>query len=167
MAQFRCGDIFAPNNWQAAGLILITTNATINEQGHLIMGAGAAKIARDKFTGVAKALGQVIQEKAVAFSRFEHGGRSYRVYQPPYGLLVSPGWPEKKLGAFQVKSRFCDDASLDLIAQSTEALLTWAVQHPHVTIHLNYPGIGNGRLERGQVKPIISKLPDNVIVWEL
>ena len=35
-----------------------------------------------------------------------------------------------------------------------------------MTVCLNFPGIGHGRLERDEVLPIIKLLPDSVEVWE-
>ncbi len=162
MAKFQRGD-----NWDAADLVLITTNATINERGGLVMGAGIARQARDRFCGLDKALAQQIKAQAQASTPFEYKGRRYRVLAPPYHLLVSPRWPERKLGIFQVKMRFYLPASLDLVAESTRELLLWCAQHPGATVHLNFPGIGNGRLRRGDVLPVVEALPDDVIIWEL
>jgi hypothetical protein len=38
-------------------------------------------------------------------------------------------------------------------------------EHPGVTIAVNFPGIGNGRLRREAVLPIV-QLPDQVTIWE-
>jgi hypothetical protein len=45
-------------------------------------------------------------------------------------------------------------------------LCAWCAEHPDASVHLNYPGIGNGRLRREDVLPIIALLPDQVTIWE-
>lgn len=81
-----------------------------------------------------------------------------------YGLLISPRWPAAKLGVFQVKQYYSQPASLELIRCSTAALCAWCVEHPNALVHLNFPGIGNGRLRREDVLPIIAQLPDRVAI---
>jgi hypothetical protein len=116
------------------------------------MGRGLARQARDRFPGLDKAVGRQILHLCGNLGE--------------YGLLVSPRWPETKLGAFQVKLHYRQPAGLELIRYSTAALCTWCVEHPDASIHLNYPGIGNGRLQREDVLPIIAQLPAQVTVWE-
>jgi len=135
-----------------ADLFLITTNSTIRRDGALVMGRGIARQARDRFPGLAAVLGRQIL--------------SCCGNQGEYGLLVSPHWPEAKLGAFQVKRHFSQPADLDLIRHSTAALCAWCTEHPQALVHLNLPGVGNGRLQREDVLPIIAQLPDRVTIWE-
>lgn len=143
------------NMWTAfdeTALFLLTTNSTVKRNGALVMGRGIARQARDRFPGLDAALGKRI--KNVCGS------------QGQYGLLVSPRWPKAKLGAFQVKRHYSQPASLDLIRQSTAALCAWCAKHPAATVAVNFPGIGNGRLRREDVLPIIMQLPDQVTIWE-
>ena len=72
-----------------ADLFLVTTNHVVMGDGKLVMGAGIAKQARDRFPGLDAALGQA----ALATGT-------------PYGLLISPRWPKAKLGAFQTKGEW-------------------------------------------------------------
>ncbi len=67
-------------------LFLVTTSHVVTKDGKLVMGAGIAKQARDRFPGLDAALGQAALPTGI-----------------PYGLLVSSHWPEAKLGAFQTK----------------------------------------------------------------
>lgn len=150
MPRFRIGDMWTV--YAAADLFLITTNATITVRGALVMGRGIARQAKERFPGLDVALGRQIQ--ALCGS------------QGVYGLLVSPRWPAAKLGAFQVKQHYSQPASLELIRHSTAALSAWCVAHPDAQVALNFPGIGNGRLRREDVLPIIAQLPDQVTVWE-
>jgi hypothetical protein len=162
--------------YDAAGLFLITTNSTLKQNGALVMGRGIARQARDRFPGLGLALGRQI------------GQRCGRLGQ--YYLLVSPRWPEARMGALQaytepgrsactepgrsVKTRYDEAAVLPLIRKSLIALRLWCTKHPGVQIHVNFPGIGNslpracrgGGLPRAAVLPALMELPDHVTVWE-
>ncbi len=143
------------NMWSAydnADLFVITTNAAIKRNGALVMGRGIARQARNRFPGLDAALGRRIL--------------SICGNQGLYGLIISPRWPEARLGAFQVKRHYSQLASLELIRHSTAALCAWCVEHPDASVHLNFPGIGNGRLRREDVLPIVAQLPDQVAIWE-
>lgn len=60
-----------------------------------------------------------------------------------------------------------DRADLDLIRLATGKLYDLLAQTPALKrVDLNFPGIGNGRLNREDVLPIISVLPDKVYIWE-
>jgi hypothetical protein len=138
--------------YATADLFLITTNSTIRRDGALVMGRGIARQARDCFPRLAGALGRQIL--------------SLCGNQGTYGLLVSPRWPEAKLDAFQIKRHYGQPASLELIRYSTAALSVWCAEHREALVYLNFPGAGNGRLQREDVLPIIAQLPDQVTIWE-
>jgi len=138
--------------WSETDLFLITANSFVKRNGCLVMGAGIARQARDRFPGLDATLGQAIRESC------GHLGK--------YGLLISPRWPVSRLGLFQVKYHWNTEALPDLIQRSTEKLTVWAGAHPDCRIDLNFPGIGNGRLRPDQVLPIVGQLPDNVHVWQ-
>jgi hypothetical protein len=137
--------------WPTAGLFLVTTNSYLNQRGELVMGRGMAWQARRRFGGLPKAFGEAIA------ARCGHLGE--------YGLLISERWPEARVGALQVKRHWVSRASLSLIRKSTHMLSAWAEEHPDVQIHLNMPGVGNGRRSLQEVLPIMEVLPDNVHVW--
>lgn len=144
----KTGDMW--NAWDRVDLFLITTNAIVTKDQRLVMGRGIARQARDRFPGLDLMLGGEI--------RYVVGWK--------YGLFISNGWPEKKLGCFQVKVDWKDKADLKLISLSTAMLLNWCEKHPKAIVALNFPGIGNGGLPRNQVLPIISTLSSTVEVWE-
>jgi hypothetical protein len=146
--------------YDEADLFVITTNGTIKRNGALVMGRGIARQARDKFLGLDLVLGKRIAgccDNSSTALRADKGG---------YGLLVSPRWPEAKLGVFQVKRRFNDTADLELVQFSVTKLRAWCVTHPGAIVHMDFPGIGNGRLCREDVLPIVMQLPDQVSIWE-
>ncbi len=144
---YEVGDMWSA--WEISDLFLITTNGSFSASGKLVMGRGMARQARDRFPGLDRALAKTLRTP----------GRRY-------GLLVSPPWPEAKLGLFQVKLRYWEDADPELIRLSTEMLQAWLKQHPDQRVDLNFPGIGNGKLSIAEVQPIISVLPRNVHIWQ-
>ena len=75
-----------------------------------------------------------------------------------------------------VKNHWAEEAKLNIIAESCAALLHGLTPRGNkfsngkylhtVRVDLNFPGIGNGKLKREDVLPILEKLPDSVHVWE-
>jgi hypothetical protein len=152
MPTFKTGNMWSA--FSEVDLFLITTNATIKRNGALVMGRGIARQARDRFPGLDTAMGRQILSVCGNHSTLLRPG------QGEYGLLVSPRWPQAKVGAFQVKRHYGQPANLELIRHSTAVLQTWCAEHPNAQIAVNFPGIGNGRLPREDVLPIIMQLPD-------
>jgi hypothetical protein len=138
--------------YYSVDLFLVTTNAFVQGNGDLVMGKGIARQAKERQGNIAAVFGDIV------LSRGGHLGA--------YGLIVPPTWPRKRIGAFQVKRSFIHKASLELIELSASMLDTFARQHANAEIALNFPGIGNGRLERKDVFPLIEELPDNVHIWQ-
>lgn len=136
------GDMW--NVFAEVDLFCITTNSTIRRDGALVMGRGIARQARDRFPGLDYELGKFIKRKRNKLYGFQ---------------ALSP------ISIFQVKYNFWEKASLNLITISTEMLQVF-IKGKNLQVALNFPGIGNGRLSREQVLPIISQLPDNVKVFE-
>lgn len=145
--QFRSGNMW--DVYDEADLFLITANSFVKKDGRLTMGKGIAKEALTRFPNIDRRLGQAIE--------FEDK------YLGVYGLLVSLS--EEKLGLFQTKRSYKEDADLSIIETSTNALIDWCKYHPDAKVHLNFPGIGEGRLNPNDVIPIIVWLPDSVSVW--
>lgn len=137
--------------WSAfdgADLFLITTNSQKKVGGRLVMGAGIAKEANERFPGLDLLLASRIPNLGV------------------YGLLVSENWPERKFGAFQTKIAYKDESPLWLIHYSALMLDKFIRDNPVMNVHLNFPGVGLGRLDKEHVLPLIDFLPDNVHVWQ-
>ncbi len=146
MPTYRTGDL-----WQRQhDLTCITTNAVITRAG-LVMGAGMAKAASDRYPRL----------------RFL---ASYLIQQQPdprrYGFLPLPQ-PLDNLALFQTKGHFREPSSLELIQHSLEGLTAYALAHPDKRIALPYPGIGLGRLDPATIAPLLEALPANVTVWRL
>jgi hypothetical protein len=128
-------------------LFLVTTNSYIKKDGTLVMGRGAAKEAAKKWPHLPKALGDTILPLGT------------------YGVRVTDDHSSSptRLGAFQVKRHWHDNANLDLIALSCIKL----TEYGEIKIALNFPGIGNGGLDQEKVKPILDRiLPSNIDIWQ-
>lgn len=145
--QLAQGDMWTV--YDQADLFLVTTNGVVTRSGALVMGAGIAGQARDRFPGLDQALGSTVKAAG-----------------SPYGLLVSPKWPKARLGAFQTKDNWTEGSSPALIGFAANKLLAWCEAHPTARVHLNMPGVGHGGLFRGAVLPLLASLPDTVTVWE-
>lgn len=137
-------------------ILCITTNAQLNKNGELVMGAGIAKQAKERYPNLAVDFGQQLWLK----SKVEKW----------YGLLSSStdyssqGGPVRIM-AFQTKVKWKDQSSLDLIKYSTAKLTVEAWDHRECLYALNFPGINHGGLLAEMVEPIIAHLPDNVYVY--
>lgn len=126
-----------------ANQICITTNGFIKKDGKAVMGRGCAREARDRFPGIDETLAMHIRH---------------------HGNVFGPVWVEPLILSFPVKHNWWEVADLDLIRQSTSSLKEWAERMPKATILLPRPGCGNGQLDWADVKPVVSVLPDNVLV---
>lgn len=148
------GDMWSA--YDEADLFLITTNSYLRSCGRLTMGAGIAKQARERFRGIDKRMGAAVNQ------RCGHLGI--------YNTVISSRWPRAKLGLFQVKRHYRNDADLLLIARSVRSLkqqLLTCFEETGCTmeVHLNFPGIGHGGLEAEHVLPLLEDLPRHVHIW--
>jgi len=137
-------------------IYVITTNRVIRGD-QLVMGAGAARQARERYPALAADCATRIRQLATA----DYGCLLVRA---PDARLHRPG-----LAIFQVKRDYRTPAELDLIARSVRDLSDMAVARSADQFRINFPGIGphTGRLSRTLVEPLLSVLPDNVIVCYL
>ena len=135
------------NIYDKADYFVFTGNSFITNNGALVMGRGMAKQVLDKFPGIDILIGQLILKECGVRMR-------------NYGFIHSG-----KIGVFQVKRHYTSKARIFLIRYSIKILCCFAKQHKSKQIHMNYPGIGYGRLTKKEVYPIIKQLPDNVHIW--
>jgi len=149
MASFERGNMW--NAFHETDAFCITTNSYIRNDGELVMGRGIAKVAKQVFDDLPKALGEKIEGSC------GHLGT--------YGLMPSNRKEIDKMVAFQVKTHFRNDADLGLIDSSATALSQMAMSYPNRRFDLNFPGIGNGGRNVSEVKPLLEGLPDNVHIW--
>lgn len=156
MATFRRGNMWTC--FSEVDIFCFTANSTIKHNGALVMGAGMAKEIRDKLPDIDLKAGNKINQ-------YSRSVNEYSLY-PKYGFLVIKRDSKPDIGIFQVKRHFKKPAELDLIRQACNYLFSHLFDNPYLTVALNFPGIGYGQLDRDEVLPIISLLPDNVEIWE-
>jgi hypothetical protein len=142
------------NMWDVFGnteLFLITTNPIVNGQGLAVMGRGIAKQAADRFPTIRADFAEVINNPT-------------RVWE----CDVIGRYDDQLVGFFMVKDHWAAPARIDIISKSVDDLVQWIEEsdNPLSRVDLNFPGIGNGGLDRELVLPIIEQLPDNVHIWE-
>ncbi len=140
------------NMWDVYGttdLFLITTNPIVTQAGKLVMGRGIAAQMRDNFPG-----------SDVEFANLVRAFPQRHVMT----MYYAPVFDAQLVGFFMVKLHWNAPAHIPTIMRSTAELIEIAPQYER--IDLNFPGIGNGKLKREDVLPIIEQLPDNVHVWE-
>lgn len=158
------------NMWDCFGkvdLFLITTNPVVNAKGELVMGRGIALEAKKRFPELPK-------DFAEAHAKAVHT-QGYDDALHPVNVGNVRKWYDGQLvGWFMVKNHWAENARLDIIEHSVRELskLCKAFNYKgwdrvrDLTVALNFPGIGNGKLKREEVLPLIEQLPDNVHVWE-
>lgn len=145
--KIRHGDMWSV--YESCDLFCITTNATVKRNGELVMGRGMALQAKQRIPFLAQTWGIRIATLG-AQEKF-------------YGLLLPRG---STVCAFQVKYRWYETADLELIRKSAEMLHYWMEDCPIIQVHLNFPGIGNGRLPEADVLPIFEKFDDRLTLWK-
>lgn len=137
--------------WGKTGLFLFTSNPIVNQKGLAVMGRGIAKQLADKYPDIQKDFGkwlQVPRERSV------------------YPCEVIGTYDRQTVGYFMVKDHWKSAARLDIILESVRDMIDSNMVNQFQRIDLNFPGIGNGKLNKADVLPIITLLPDNVHVWE-
>ena len=160
--KLRTGDMWT----ESAHVVMVTTNATVRRIGTLVMGRGAAKEAAGRNPRLAGWAGKRIWE-----IQEERNRRPV-----DYGLLITP-MVDRKAGSvwlFQVKWDWWERADVRLIEKSVDGFMAVLAGESGRAmqmlakgkVSLNFPGIGNGGLDRKEVLPVIERLPDNVTVWE-
>ena len=133
--------------WALPNVYIFTGNGSVKNNGAIVMGRGAAKQVRDSYPGIDKKLGMHISLCPQAY--FFH-------------IAIAS---DQFIGWFKVKNHWQQPADLKLIELATTALSLHASEYPIHTYHMNFPGVGNGRLNDSAVLPIIESLPDNVWIY--
>lgn len=138
--------------WDAfgKGIFMITTNPIRKNDGAVVMGRGIALEAKQRYPELPHDFGKQL-------TRFPH--------LDSVGLIGN--YDNVPIYYFMVKDHWAHKAKLDIIQRSVEAIDYWFyISDTNDRVDLNFPGIGNGGLNREDVLPIIEKLPDNFHIWE-
>lgn len=124
----------------------ITTNGCVGAGDMLVMGAGIALQAREKFPGIQKALGQLVAT---------HGNR---VFPLDTSGIVAPGYC---LVSFPTKNEWYHKACLKLIKKSAEELAELIKLRGWKRTLLAAPGVGEGGLEWRDVERVVEPILKN------
>lgn len=147
-------DIADEGGWDA---LVITTNGYVRKDGRAVMGRGVAKEAADRYIELPGQLGQAIKTQGHRVHVFS-GYAPYDIVafpvKPIFGLNGEPGWKAK--------------ADLGLITTSAAQLVYYADRYEWKDVLVPRPGVGNGKLNWGNVKAIIEPIFDDrftVVTW--
>ncbi|KPJ57653.1 MAG: hypothetical protein AMJ42_04555 [Deltaproteobacteria bacterium DG_8] len=135
------GDMFKESMLEFTDAICITTNGALNAQGKCVMGRGVALIAKEKWNGIDKRLGDFIKIN---------------------GNIVQILWyvpsQHTTIVAFPVKHHWKERADLKLIETSCKQLKALMDQEGWKKVILPRPGCNNGKRDWDtEVKPILQK----------
>jgi len=136
-------DMFRRKVVNLADAICLTTNGVVKKNGCCVMGAGNARQARDKFSGIDKKLGDLIKEN---------------------GNIVQIVWEIEStfILSFPVKHNWWEKADIDLVESSTKQLVELTDKMGWEKVILPRPGCHNGKLKwLSEVKPILRKYLDD------
>lgn len=145
------------NIWDTFGIknavVLVTTNNVINTKNELVMGAGIALEAKQRFPDFPK---EIVGYYWVNPRLWNNGD---------YHLYINY---TQQIGCIQTKRHWRDSSPIDLVQKSVEELNREArlPTNEHIIYNLPKPGCGLGGLDwETQVKPLCEMLPDNVVIW--
>ena len=122
--------------------IVITTNGSVRKNGEAVMGRGVALQAKQRYPDLPKLLGEMIKKE---------GNRVH--YEWHRGLIFFP-----------TKHNWWEKSDLELIEESTQRLVKLfdsQVLGCPPSIYMVRPGCHNGKLDWGDVKPILEKYLDD------
>lgn len=133
--------------WKLPDVCLFTGNPVLKRNGAIVMGRGAAREVRDRYPGIDMSFGSGV------------------IQYPEAHILWVKITPKQVIGWFKVKYHWADIADITLIQHSTQELTEFAINNPNNTFHMNFPGVGNGKLHERDVIPVLNTLPDNVRLY--
>jgi hypothetical protein len=136
------GDVFSVPIINFADAICITTNSVIKNNGRVVMGAGCALSAKNKFKDIDLKLGNLIKENG-------------HIVQ----III---WEPKPIISFPTKVNYWENSRSSLIELSIEQLINLTNQMKWEKVVLPRPGCSNGGLNWiSQIKPLIEKKLDD------
>jgi len=121
------------------GPVCITTNGIIKKNGELVMGAGIALQAKQRFPEVPIMLGDAVRT---------------------YGNCVLYMSVERMF-SFPTKHDWCDPSDINLIAESALQLVGLTTQLGFTQVYLPKPGCANGQLSWSKVSTVIGAVLDD------
>jgi len=131
--------------------VCIPTNLTVKNNGSAVMGAGIAKLLRDKFASrqLDIRLGQNLQ----------NGIKGVHIICDVITVDSPDAYITKWLLAFPTKNHWKDPSPIELIIQSAQQLVQFTNKEGWSRVVLTRPGCGLGGLDwETEVKPVIGPL---------
>ena len=151
-------NILHGNLWHHLGeydAFCITTNGMVKRNGEVVMGAGIAKQAKERFKDLPRVLGAFIRLRG----NEPHLIDMQEWFKQDVPLLIS----------FPVKHHWKDKADLELIEISANLLKDMIDRQDFEKVALPAPGVGNGKRSwEHEVKPILEKVfgdDDRIDIW--
>lgn len=126
-------------NFHSLGPVCITTNGIIKKDGTLVMGAGIALQAKQRFPTLPIALADAVSQ---------YGNHTFYL-------------PDENVFSFPTKHDWRDKSDLALIAKSAAQLLVITERMGFSQVFLPKPGCANGQLNWEDVKNVISMVLDD------
>jgi len=117
--------------WATGRWAVIPTNCQTRPDGRAVMGAGLAKAAAARFSGIDRSYGRAIARGEVNLAL------------PAHRLLLAP-----------TKDHWSDPSSLDLVASSCHAVAAYAFRR-NVSLVVPKLGCGLGGLDWADVGPVV------------
>lgn len=133
------------NIWTAIGTVdalCVTTNGVVKDDDRLVMGAGIARDARDKYPGIDQILGYLVMED---------GNIPHVCWADGATYIVS----------FPTKTHYSYASDLLLILKSAVSLCNIATTNMWQSVALPRPGCGHGRLKWESVKNALNPIFDD------
>jgi hypothetical protein len=145
--------------WSEADLICIPTNSTLDRKGHLVMGAGLALSAKQRYPELPKKAGDIILPLCLS-QKF-----------PEYGLIRIKVSHHLTIALLQTKTDWRSPSSEQLILNSLSKLAFTIEEGDFKKIALSLPGAGYGGLKKetslSLVNQVLSHLSEKVILCDL
>ena len=141
------GDIWLGLQADTVGAICVTTNGVVKKDGRLVMGAGIAKQARDRFLGIDAFAGDAVRW---------NGNKTQVIWLSGATDII----------ALPTKDHCRDPSPVSLITKSIEELVILSDENGYNKVLLPRPGCGHGGLNwERDVKPLLQeRLDDRFIV---
>jgi len=147
-------DIVAPSSMDRFDAICFTSNGVV-VRNRLVMGAGVAKVFRDRFDDCDLAAGLCVRKNGNICQIVQHAER-------PGVLTINP--EPIAIIAFPTKNHWRNPSDLKLIEKSAVELMGLVNNHDWSEVALPRPGCLNGGLDWADVKQVIEPILDNRIV---
>jgi O-acetyl-ADP-ribose deacetylase (regulator of RNase III) len=148
-------DLFCIQHDRPIDLLIIPTNSTLKKDGSLVMGAGVAKQANQRYRGVAQKAGGAIVSKRKQWGEYNF-----------FVVSVNMG----RVGLLQTKINWKDPSPPELVKRSLQALAKHMRSNTE-TVAMPVVGAGLGGLERSSclsmIEEALREFGDRVVVCDV